>query len=114
MALMPSRGEVWFADLDPTKGHEQAGLRPVLIVSTDVFNHGPADLVIAIPLTSTQRRFPYRVRIDPPEGGLRNPSYVLCDSVRSIAKERLKNRIGAASADSMETVSDYLRILMEL
>jgi len=42
----PGRGEVWLADLDPTRGHEQAGRRPVLVVSDDIFNRGPADLVI--------------------------------------------------------------------
>src|SRR6185295_5268066 len=49
------RGEVWLADLDPTRGHEQAGRRPVLIVSDDVFNAGAAELVVVLPMTSTLR-----------------------------------------------------------
>jgi len=40
---------MWLADLDPTRGHEQAGRRPVLVVSDDIFNRGPADLVIILP-----------------------------------------------------------------
>ena len=114
MSAQPSRGEVWLANLDPIKGHEQAGQRPVLIISTNGFNHGPADLVIIVPLTTTARRIPYRVQIDPPEGGLRARSYVLCDSVRSISKERLITRWGAATHDALEQVEDYLRILLEL
>ena len=84
----PSRGEIWLADLDPTRGREQAGQRPVLIVSEDLFNHGPADLVIICPLTSTLRRIPAHIHVTPPEGGLRMPSAILCDAVRTIAKTR--------------------------
>jgi|FLYK01.1.fsa_nt_gi mRNA interferase MazF len=117
MAREPSRGEIWTAQLDPIRGHEQAGERPVLIVSTDRFNHGPADLVIIVPLTRTARRIPFRVQIDPPEGGLSDRSYVLCDSIRSIAKERLDARRGpwgVVSPKTIASVEDYLRILLEL
>jgi mRNA interferase MazF len=113
----PSRGEIWTANLDPTRGHEQAGERPVLIVSTNRFNHGPADLVLIVPLTRTARRIPLRVQIDPPEGGLPERSYALCDAIRSIAKERLDLRRGAWGAVEPQTlaqVDDYLRILLEL
>ena len=49
----PARGEVWLADLNPVRGHEQAGRRPVLVVSEDLFNQGPAGLAVVLPLTST-------------------------------------------------------------
>ena len=65
----PNRGEVWWADLDPGKGHEQGGRRSVLVVSTNYFNSGPAGLVLVIPLTRTDRRIPIHVPIQPPEGG---------------------------------------------
>ena len=77
MPAQPSRGQIWLADLNPTRGHEQAGQRPVLIVSTNVFNHGPADLVFVLPLTRTQRGIPLHIPVDPPEGGLTARSYVL-------------------------------------
>ncbi len=51
----PQRGEVWLIDFDPIRGHEQAGRRPALILSVDVFNAGPADLVVAVPITKTLR-----------------------------------------------------------
>src|SRR5690348_656161 len=66
----PSRGQVWMADLDPTKGHEQAGKRPVLVVSADVMNLGPAGLVVVLPITSKGKGIPTHVPVDPPEGGL--------------------------------------------
>jgi len=46
----PSRGEVWLVDLNPARGHEQAGIRPGLVVSVDPFNHGPAGLVVLLPV----------------------------------------------------------------
>ena len=49
MSTLPNRGEIWLADLNPTRGHEQAGVRPVLIISTNTFNHGRADLVFVLP-----------------------------------------------------------------
>ena len=80
MPPTPKRGEVWVADLDPVRGHEQAGRRPVLIVSVDSFNAGPAQLVYVVPLTRTDRGVPLHVAIAPPEGGLRAPSVILCDA----------------------------------
>jgi mRNA interferase MazF len=116
MAILPSRGEIWEADLDPTEGHEQAGKRPVLVVSNDKFNHGPAELVIVAPLTRTGRRIPLHVEVDPPEGGLSDRSYILCDSVRSISRRRLLGARprGVVSPETMEDVEDKLRILLDL
>jgi mRNA interferase MazF len=115
MAVQPSRGEIWTASLSPTRRHEQAGERPVLIVSTNMFNHGPADLLFVLPLTRTDRRIPVHIPIDPPEGGVRARSFVLCDALRSIAKERLGTRPwGVVSARTMGQVEDCLRILLEL
>jgi mRNA interferase MazF len=110
----PSRGEVWLADLDPTRGHEQAGRRPVLVISEDLFNSGPADLVIVLPITSTLRLIPSHLRLTPPEGGIKIESAVLCEAVRSISKGRLVRRWGAVSHGKMERIEDVLRILMRL
>ena len=68
MSPEPSRGEIWLADLNPIRGHEQAGTRPVLVVSTNLFNKGPAGLVFVLPLTRTNRRIPAHIPIDKPEG----------------------------------------------
>ncbi|MBM3465361.1 MAG: type II toxin-antitoxin system PemK/MazF family toxin [Armatimonadetes bacterium] len=110
----PARGEVWFADLNPTRGHEQAGQRPVLVISIDGYNRGPADLVLVLPITSTQRGVLYHVPVAPPEGGLTKASDILCDAVRSIAKQRLGRRLGAVSGATMAAVEDRLRILQGL
>jgi mRNA interferase MazF len=115
MPLLPNRGEIWLANLDPIRGHEQASTRPVLIVSTRTFNHGPAGLVFALPLTRTDRRIPFHVPIDPPEGGVSARSYILCDAIRSISKDRLGPQPwGSVSAATLLKVDDCLRILMDL
>lgn len=108
----PSRGEIWVADLNPTRGHEQAGQRPVLVISEDLFNKGPADLVIVLPITSTYRGVPSHVLIKPPEGGVKNSCVILCEAVRLIAKERLVRRWGKVSPSTLAAVEDRLRILM--
>jgi mRNA interferase MazF len=110
----PLRGEIWTIDLDPARGHEQAGTRPALIVSDDVFNSGPAGLVIVLPLTSKPRGVRSHVAVQPPEGGLRAPSFVKCEDVRSVAVERLGRRLGVISPATMEAVALRLRILMDL
>jgi mRNA interferase MazF len=110
----PLRGEVWLADLDPIRGHEQGGRRPCLVVSVDPFNQGPADLVIVLPITTRDRRIPFHVRADPPEGGLRAPSFIKCEDVRSISRDRLSSRYGVVSPATLAAVEDRLRLMLNL
>lgn len=110
----PQRGEVWLADLDPTFGHEQGGRRPVLVVSVDAFNAGLSGLVVVLPVTSRRRPVPLHVPIDPPEGGLRLPSAILCDAIRSLDQRRLLDCWGTVTAATMTTVADRLRRLLGL
>jgi mRNA interferase MazF len=110
----PGRGEVWLADLNPTRGHEQAGRRPVLVVAEDLFNRGPAGFVIVLPMTATIRNVPSHVPVSPPEGGVRTRAAILCEAVRSVSVERPVERWGAADRQTMAAVEDRLRILLRL
>ncbi|MCI0391760.1 MAG: type II toxin-antitoxin system PemK/MazF family toxin [Acidobacteria bacterium] len=114
MSLGPSRGEVWFVNLDPTKGREQAGRRPALVLSVDPFNHGPADLIVVLPITSKAKGIPFHVKVKPPEGGLKQESFIKCEDVRSISKERLLQRLGTVTMKTMDQVEDRVRILLGL
>lgn len=114
VALIPARGEVWYADLKPIRGHEQGGQRPVLVISSDDYNRGPADLVIALPITSRQRGVMYHVSVRPPEAGLKHPRDILCDAVRSISRERLNRRLGTVSPSTLAAVEYRLRLLQGL
>ena len=89
------RGDIWLVDLGPTRGHEQASVRPSLVISTDLLNRGPTGTVVVLPLTTTWRRVPWHVPVYPPEGGLRQVSYVTCEDVRSISTEHLIQQWGS-------------------
>lgn len=110
----PSRGEIWEANLNPVRGHEQGGERPCLVVSTNPFNYGRAELVVLVPLTTRQRNLPLYVPIRPPEGGLRYLSFIMCDQVKTYALERLTRRLGQVSPPTLTDVETRLRWLMEL
>jgi mRNA interferase MazF len=110
----PARGEVWDLSFNPTVGHEQAGARPALIISVDIFNEGPADLVVAIPITRSDRKVRWHVAVSSPEGGLISDSFLQCENVRSVSKLRLKRLRGRVSGETMQRVEDRLRILLGL
>ncbi len=114
MSTAASRGEIWLVGLDPTKGREQAGMRPALVISVDIFNQGGAELVVVIPVTSKAKGIPLHVEIAPPEGGLTMTSYVKCEDVRSISTSRLVRHLGKVSPTTIENVEDRLRILLGL
>src|SRR5438128_10251828 len=106
-----SRGEIWLVNLSLTKGREQAGTRPALVVSVDLFNHGAAELVVVIPITSKAKGIPLHVEVTPPEGDLTMTSFVKCENVRSISTSRLVRRLGKVSSQTTDNVEDRLRIL---
>lgn len=108
----PCRGEIWLADLEPVAGHEQGGRRPCLIVSDDLFNHGPAGLVVVLPVTSRNRGIPLHVALTPPEGGLKMPSVIMPEMVRSVSVARLGKRLGKVSPSTLEHVAARLAALL--
>ena len=117
-AQWPARGEVWLAD--PARGvagHEQAGRRPVLIVSADAFNRAaptPWALVVVVPLTTRDRGIALHVPIHPPEGGLRQPSVLLPEQLYAADQRRLVERWGRVSEHTLRQVEDRLRIVLDL
>src|SRR5436309_3666292 len=114
----PIRGEIWLADLGSGSGHEQSGQRPVLVVSDDDFNAGLAGLVMTVPLTSKvtkSKNIPAHIHVAPPEGGLKSPSVILCDQLRTISKDRLSHvPWGTLSTATLAEVEKALRLLLGL
>lgn len=108
------RGEVWLVDLNPVRGREQAGKRPCLVISVDLFNQGAAELVIALPITSKNKGIPFHVEVNPPEAGLRMQSFIKCEDVRSISVERFERKLGAVTPETLAQVEIRLKILMGL
>ena len=110
--MHPLPGEVWFADLSPSRGHEQNGIRPVLLMTRE--DEVPFRVILAIPATTRFRGFPSHVPVHPPEGGLQSPSVLLCEQMRSITADRLLRKIGTVSGGTLDRISEVLHRLMRL
>lgn len=110
------RGDVFDARLNPTEGSEQAGTRPVVVVSRDAINKNSSVIVI-VPLTkasNVKRTYPNNVAISKDEGGLTFDSILLGGQVRAIAKSRLLRKRGSLSSGVMQEVDRALRITLDL
>lgn len=108
------RGEIWLANLSPTTRREQAGTRPVLVMSSDYFNQGFAELVFAVLITSKSKNIRSHVSVFPPEGGLTMTSFIMCEVMRSISKKRLEKNLGRISSSTLREVEDTLKILLDM
>ena len=102
---MIKRGEIWLADLNPTRGSEQAGTRPVLIFQNDLLSKYTTT-ILAVPLTTNLRRasLPSCVQVSKGEGGLISDSVALCHQLRVLDKTRLLKRLGIVSDQTISTV----------
>lgn len=87
------RGDIYWADLNPARGHEQAGLRPVVVISHDVFNER-SGTVIAMALTSQPQRAGFPLTLELTEVHLPKQSWVKISQIRTLSVERLGERIG--------------------
>lgn len=104
------RGEAWLADLDPTRGSEQAGTRPVLVFQNNVINKYTST-VLAIPLTTNLRRgsLPSCVQISKGEGGLFSDSVALCHQLRALDKTRLVRKLGMVGPKTISSVESCVK-----
>jgi mRNA interferase MazF len=101
------RGEVLVADLSPVVGHEQGGRRPVLVLSTDVYNAWPIGMLIVAPITSVDRHLEHHVPVGE-ESGLNRASYVMPEYTRAISQRRTGPRIGTADASVVDSVERWV------
>src|SRR2546427_10331500 len=101
------RGEIRWADLNPVRGREQAGQRPVLVLSQDVFNER-SGTVIAVALTSQPQRAGFPLTLELEGTGLPKRSWIKISQIRTLAVERLGKRIGRASAEHVARVVEGL------
>ena len=101
------RGEIRWADLSPVRGKEQAGLRPVLVVSHDVFN-ARSGTVIAIAITSQPQRagFPLTLELNSP--GLPKQSWVKISQIRTLSEERIGRKIAKVSPEELAEIINGL------
>lgn len=110
-----TRGSVWRVRLDPVEGSEQGGTRPVVIISSDLLNAPlPVVTVAVITTRKTERVFATEVLVEPPEGGLTHRSKILLYQTRTISKTRMGERLGALTAETLQSVNVALRRALDL
>ncbi len=101
------RGEIRWADLNPVRGSEQAGRRPVLVLSQDVFNER-SGTVIAVAMTSQEPRAGFPLTLESAAPGLPKRSWIKVSQIRVLAVERLGKRLARASAEELSRVVEGL------
>ena len=109
--MIVRRGDIYFADLSPVVGSEQGGIRPVLIVQNDVGNkYSPTVIAAAITSQQDKSRMPTHINVDGDSCGLSKDSVVLLEQVRTIDKQRLKERMGNLSVSDMNKINKALNV----
>ena len=109
--MVIKRGDIFYADLRPVVGSEQGGIRPVLIIQNDVGNrHSPTVICAAITSKMNKAKLPTHVELQATQGGLSKNSVVLLEQLRTIDKQRLKERIGSLGSEKLPIVDEALSV----
>ena len=104
------RGDIYYADLSPVIGSEQAGVRPILVIQNDVGNKF-SPTIIGIAITSKQKaKLPTHIQIEGSKYGLDKDSVILAEQIRTLDKRRLKEKVGRLDKDTMEKVKRAIEI----
>jgi mRNA interferase MazF len=105
---IPDTGDIVYIDLNPTKGHEQKGRRPILVLSPKTYNE-KSELVIAVPITTSKKNYPFEVEIQTKKIN----GVILTDQIRSLSWiERHTSFIDKASFETISKVKDLLDLLI--
>ncbi len=106
------RGDIRWADLNPTRGHEQAGLRPVIILSHDIFNER-SGTVIAMAITSRSQRAGFPLTLALSSQGLPKRSWVKISQIRTLSVERIGKKLGRASPEELTQLVEGLNEIVK-
>ena len=105
------RGDIYYADLSPVVGSEQGGLRPVLIVQNDIGNrYSPTVIAAAITSRMGKTRLPTHIDIYADKVGLAKDSVVLLEQIRTLDKQRLKEKMGHLDDGIMNEVNNAIAV----
>jgi mRNA interferase MazF len=105
------RGDIVWADLNPVRGREQAGLRPVLILSEDVFNEH-SGTAIAVAITSQPQRAGFPLTYELVGSGLPKPSWVKISQIRTLSVERIGKKIGRIKTEELDIIIEGLNEIL--
>ena len=106
-------GVVARAALEPVRGREQGGHRPVLIVASAGYVDAVTTLVIVLPITATDRGWPNHIRVEGPTG-LDRPSWVMTEQPRTLSRDRITGVAGEVSTDCLASVRTWLGDFLDL
>jgi mRNA interferase MazF len=103
--------QIWLVDLNPTKGSEQKGIRPCVVVSPDEMNSNlPTSLIV--PLTRTEKKWPTVVKIDSTESISGSVSYALVEQLRNVSHQRFLRKAGKINRDEAMQIKDVIKRLL--
>jgi mRNA interferase MazF len=111
LSRTPRQGDVVWADPDPTRGSQQAKARPFVIVSVDQLNRSPLGLSLGVPFTRTDFSSSLHLKVTPPEGGLRQPSFAMPEQLRTLSQERVARHLGTLRPTTLAELLRRCRLL---
>ena len=113
--MIIQRGDIYYADLRPVVGSEQGGVRPVLIIQNDIGNrHSPTVICAAITSKLNKAKLPTHIELDAKKYGLVKDSVILLEQLRTIDKQRLKDKVCHLDTEIMKQVNNSLLVSLEL
>jgi len=113
--LIIRRGDIYYADLRPVVGSEQGGIRPVLVIQNDTGNrHSPTVIVAAITSKMNKAKLPTHVELSAKQCQIVKDSVILLEQLRTIDKQRLKDKVCHLDETILRRVNEALRVSLEL
>ena len=113
MNSFPRRGEIWLVNWNPSRGSEQAGRRPALVIQNNIGNENAATTIVAA-ISSSLKLYPMNVVIKTDESGLQETSIVNTSQILTVSKLRLEKKLGKLSRDTMGKVDKAIKLSLSL
>jgi len=112
----PKRFEIWLVNWNPGRGSEQEGMRPSLIIQTDAGNMNPNyPNTIVLAISTKGREIPFHIKVEPSTtNGLKSVSFVKCEQILTISKERPVEKIGTLELQYADKVEEALKLVLGL
>jgi mRNA interferase MazF len=104
-----THGTVIWVQLDPTRGREQAGTRPAVVLSSDGYLDAVPDLVIVVPVTTRNRGWPHHVQLSGHELSLRRASFAMTEQPRTVSRHRITRRAGRVDGVTMDAITLWIK-----
>lgn len=114
MSARLRRGSIVWVDFNPVQGREQAGTRPAIVIASDGYLANVPELVIVIPVTTTDRAWPHHVPVRGPDVDLPRSSFAMTEQPRTVARSRIAGPAGTASEATMSTIDQWVRDFTDL